>query len=51
MLNKMSYLKNVHAATHGYVNSTNTAKWANANPDAFELYAYARQLEATTHGE
>ena len=46
----MAYLDSVFIAAKGYVNSGNTAKWAEAHQDAFELYASARALEKQ-HGK
>lgn len=50
MLNKMALLENVYDAAKGYYSADDTAAWATANHDAFELYAWARGIEKE-HGD
>jgi hypothetical protein len=45
LLNKMAYVEAVYQATHGYWQADDTTKWADSNPDSWELYARARQIE------
>ena len=45
LLNTMARLQNVYDAAKAYYGADDTAGWANANPDMFELYAWARKVE------
>ena len=42
---KMAYLDGIYRATNGYYSANDSVKWAEANPELWELYAKVRQFE------
>jgi hypothetical protein len=50
ILDQMALLSDIYNAADAYYGSTDTARWAQSNDRAWELYAWARKIERT-HGK
>lgn len=46
MLDKMAYIVTVHKATKGYWSADDTVKWSERNPELWDFYTRARQIES-----
>ena len=44
LIDRMSWASAVHNAFRGRLNARNVIGWIDANPEAYELYAYVKKL-------